>query len=161
MILDERNEFCDATSVVLTAGAAAQNIGDSIPLGIAGADLGNGEPIYLVVSVDTGINAASAGSIAFALVSDSTAVPDAAGRTVHAVSPTFVTSTTSGNAPSGALRAGQALWVLALPMEGNTYEQFVALQVTVLTANTTAGAISAFLTHDVARWKAYDAPFQL
>jgi hypothetical protein len=28
------------------------------------------------------------------------------------------------------------------------------------TTTTTAGKINAFLTHDVAAWKSYDAPFQ-
>lgn len=160
MILDELNEFADATSVALTAGAAWQNIGDVIDLGLAARDVGNGQPLYLVVSVDTGINAAGAGSIAFRLASDDSGTIHVSTSTVHAVSPTFVTSTTSGDAPSGALRAGQTLWVVALPMEGNVYERYLGIQTNVLTQNTTAGAVSAFLTHDVARWKSYDAPWQ-
>lgn len=160
MILDKLNEFADATSVALTAGAAWQNIGDVIDLGLAARDVGNGQPLYLVVSVDTGINAAGAGSLAFRLASDDSGTLNVSTATVHAVSPTFTTATTSGDAPSGALRAGQTLWVVALPMEGNVYERYLGMQVNVLTQNTTAGAVSAFLTHDVARWKSYDAPWQ-
>jgi hypothetical protein len=160
MILDERNEFCDATSVALTAGASWQNIGDVIDVGLAARDIGNGEPVYLVVTVDTGINAAGAGSIAFRMASDDSGTIHASTSTVHAVSPTLTTSTTSGDAPSGALRAGQVLWVTALPMEGNVYERYVGIQTLVSTQDTSAGKVNVFLTRDVARWKAYDAPFQ-
>lgn len=160
MILDKRNEFADAVSVALTAGAAWQNIGDVIDLGLAARDVGNGEPLYLVVNVDTGINAAGAGSIQFRLASDDSGTINVSTGTVHAVSPLFVTSTTSGDAPSGALQAGTTLWIVALPMEGNVYEQYLGIQVNVLTQNTSAGKVNAFLTHDVARWKSYDAPWQ-
>lgn len=161
MILDERNEFCDDTSVALTAGASWQNIGDVIDLGLAARDVGNGQPLYLVISVGTdGIDAAGAGSIAFRLASDDSGTIHASTSTVHAVSATFVTSTTSGDA-GGALEPGKSLLVVALPMEGNVYERYIGLQALVSTQNTTAGKVHAFLTNDVARWKTYDAPYHL
>lgn len=154
MIFDERTELCDAVSVALTAGSAAQNIGDVIDLSVA-RDIGNGEPLYLVIQVDTGINAAGAGSIQFSLVSDSVTTPATDGsQTVHASSRAFVTSTTSGNA-GGALAAGTTLFVIALPMEGAAYERYLGLQATVLTQNTTAGKINAFFTLNPALWKPY------
>lgn len=163
-IIDRRNEFCDNTSVALTAGASPQNIGFRIDIGGAAGntrDIGNGEPLYLVVAVQTGINAAGAGSIQFSLVSDDTATPATNGTaTVHLQSPVFVTSTTTGNA-GGTLAAGRQLWVVPLPLEGNAYERFVGVQATVLTQNTTAGAVEAFLTHSPQAWKSYDAPFHL
>ena len=70
MILDNNLEFADAVSVAASAGTA--NIGDIIDLTTA-RDMGNGEPMYLVISVDTEIiTGGSAGTIKFQLVSDST-----------------------------------------------------------------------------------------
>lgn len=154
MILDERTEFCDDTSVILTAGASWQNVGDQIPLDVA-RDLGNGQPIYLVVAVGTdGIDAAGAGAFAVRLASDNSATIHASTSTVHIASASFVTATTSGDA-GAALEPGKPLLIVALPMEGNAYETFLGIQVLVTTQDTTAGKINAFLTHDVAKWKAY------
>lgn len=163
MILDKRNEFADGLSAVLTAGAAAQNFGDVIDLGLDGRDVGSGEPIYLVIAVGaTGINASGgAGSIQFRLVSDAIPVPDVATATVHVVSPVFVTGAASGNDPAGILRPGTPLLIVALPMEGNVYERYLGVQAIALTQSTTSGNVDAFLTRDVAKWKAYDAPWQL
>jgi len=158
MILDERNEFLDATA--LNTGAAGTYVlGDSIDLGAQPRDIGLGEPLHLVISVDTGINAAGAGTVAFQLVSaDNGALTT--NPVVHLQSDALVTSTTSGNA-GGALEAGKRLLAVALPMEGNAYKRYLGIrQVTGAQAITT-GAVSAFLTRDVARWKAYDAPFQV
>ena len=153
MILDERNEFCDNTSVALTAGASWQNVGDQIPLGVA-RDIGSGEPLYLVVAVgSTGIKVgANTGTVAFRLASDDSDTIHASTSTVHVVSPTFATSTTSD---AGVLKAGTPLLIVALPMEGNAYETYLGIQALVSTENTTAGTVNAFLTHDVAKWKAY------
>ena len=66
MFVDKRNEFCDA--LALNTGAAnTYVIGDQIDLGVA-RDVGNGEPIYLTIVATTGVNAASAGTVQFQLV---------------------------------------------------------------------------------------------
>jgi hypothetical protein len=47
------------------------------------------------------------------------------------------------------------LFAVPLPLEGNAYERYLGiLQVTGTTA-ISAGAINAFLTFDVQKWKAY------
>ena len=155
MIFDRLNEFCDDTSVALTAGASWQNVGDQIDLSEA-RDVGNGEPMYLVIAVgSTGIKVgANTGTIAFRLASDDSATIHASTSTVHVVSPTVATSTTS-DAAGGVLEPGKPLLVVSLPIEGNTYERYIGIQALVSTENTTAGKINAFLTHDVAKWKAY------
>lgn len=140
MILDERNEFCDATSAILNVGNAI--IGDVIDLGAAGRDIGNGEPLYLVIQVDTTFVGATS-TTQFQLVSDSTADLNTS-RTVHL---------DTGAIGVATLVAGYTK-VLALPTE-TTYERYLGLWETVGTANVTAGKINAFLTRDVARWKAY------
>lgn len=162
MILDERTEFCDATSVVLTAGSAWQNIGDVVDRqAVTGAgaaapgnvtvDLGAGQPIYLVIAVTTGVIAAGAGTIDFRLVSDtSDNPPHVSTSTVHWTSSSYVTSSAS---PSANLPAGTRVVAVALP--SGDYERYLGIQCRVQTQNTSAGAIDAFLTLDYNRVKHY------
>lgn len=145
MILDERTEFCDATSAVMNVGN--QIIGDVIDLGSAPTlkDIGAGEPLYLVIQVDTAFSdAADAGTatIQFQLCSDSTENL-ATSKTVHI---------DTGAMAIASLIAGYTK-VYALPQEA-TYERYLGLWETVGTTNLDAGKINAFLTHDVARWVA-------
>ena len=143
MILDERTEFCDATSAILNIGNAI--IGDVVDLGATPTlrDIGNGEPLYLVIQVTTAFVGATA-TIQFQLASDSTANL-ATSKTVHY---------DTGAIAVASYIAGFTK-VVALPMEV-TYERYLGLWETVATANVTAGAINAFLTHDAAKWAAYD-----
>lgn len=150
MILDKLNEFADAQSVVGAAGTI--NVGSQINLGSA-RDIGSGEPLYLVINVDTSIiTGGVAGTIAFQLASDSSAAIATDGtQTIHYTSKAFVTDDDALN----ELDAGETAVVIALPMEGVAYEQFLGVQAVIGTTATTAGNINAFLTHDVAKWKAY------
>lgn len=157
MILDNTLEFADAVSVA--AGAGTANIGDVIDLTKA-RDVGNGEPLYLVISVDTEIiTGGSAGTIKFQLVSDGTdTIATDGSQTIHYASRLFVTDDAAAN--DAALSAGATPVVVALPQEGQVYERYLAVQAVIATTTVTAGKINAFLTHDVSNWKAYDAPFQ-
>lgn len=151
MIMDERTEFADAVSVAGTAGTAL--IGDQIPLSTV-RDIGNGQPIYLVITVDTSIiTGGAAGTIKFALASDATAAIATDGSaTVHYETPTFVTDGDDAN----ALDAGDIVCCVAVPLEGvNAYEGFLGILATIATTTITAGAINAFLTLDPTGWKAY------
>ena len=142
MILDELTEFCDATSGAINIGNAI--IGDVIDLGATPTlcDIGAGEPVYLVIQVDTNFAGAS-GTVQFQLCSDSTANL-ATSKTVHL---------DTGAIPVATLVAGYTK-VMALPVEAS-YERYLGLWETVATANMSAGKINAFLTHDVAKWTAY------
>jgi hypothetical protein len=151
MILDKRTEFADAQSVAAVAGTA--NIGSQIDLSVA-RDVGNGQPVYLVITVDTAIiTGGTAGTIAFQLASDSTAsIATDASQTVHWTSGTFVTD----DAALNALNIGDTVAVVAIPLDGSAaYERYLGVQAIVGTTTTTAGAISAFLTFDPTGWKAY------
>lgn len=156
MILDERTEFCDAVSLN-TGAAATYNLGDVIDLGAVSPsrDLGGDMALYLVITVDTGITTAgSAGTVAFQLISDAQDAPLTNGtQTVHALSRSFVTGAT-------AIAAGTVLFAVQLPMEGAVYERYLGIQQITGTTALNAGKINAFLTEDVARWKAYDSPSQ-
>src|SRR3546814_10781320 len=114
MIMDERNEFANATSVAALAGTAL--IGDVIDLqglGPASAgvgnpgDIGNGQPLYLVVTVDTGIVAAGAGTISFTLASDAQAAIATDGNaTEHVTVGPFVTQATT---PAAGIAKGKEI----------------------------------------------------
>lgn len=153
MILDERLEFADAVSVAAAAGTAL--IGDVIDLGAAQRDIGDGEPLYLVISVDTEIiTGGVAGTLTFKLASDAQAAIATDGTaSEHFVSRAFVTDDAGAN--SDELNVGGVPVCVALPLEGVPYERFLGILAVTATTTTTAGKINAFLTHDVAKYKAY------
>lgn len=148
MILDEKLEFADATSVAASAGTAL--IGDVIDLGSTSNYPANGEPLYIVIQTDTEIiTAGSAGTIQFFLASDAqAAIATDGSATVHLSSASLVTDDAAAN--SAALNAGGTILMAALPM--GTYERYLGILCTTGTTTTTAGKINAFLTKDVARW---------
>jgi hypothetical protein len=74
MILDERNEFCDATALN-TGGAGSYLVGDVIDLGAASRDIGMGESLFLVIQVDTTATSGGSATGAFHLASDAQAAP--------------------------------------------------------------------------------------
>lgn len=148
MILDERTEFCDAVALN-TGGAGSYLLGDVIDLGEA-KDLGNSDPLYLVVQVDTTATSGGSATGVISLVTDDNA---------SLSSPAVVVSSKAWAVAD--MTAGRTLMVVQLPMEGTAYERYLGIQQTTGVAAFTAGKINAFITHTPARWKAYDAPFQL
>lgn len=151
MILDERNEFADNVSVAAVAGTAL--IGDVIDLGATSQDIGNGEPLYLVVQTGATeiITGGVAGTIQFQLASDAqAAIATDGSATVHLTSASLVTDDAAAN--SDALNAGGTIMIAALPP--GTYERYLGILCTIGTTTVTAGTINAFLTHDVAKWTA-------
>lgn len=159
MILDEKNEFGDSLSVALTAGAAWQNVGDLIDLGSTNTlvDIGNGQPVWLIVRVASGggITAAGAGTFAMRLVSDATTTIHASTSTVHVTSATITTQATT---PATGLTAGSTIIATALPL--GSYERYIAMQAQVVTQSTSAitdyaCTVDAFLTTDPAKYVNY------
>lgn len=150
MILDERTEFADAVSVAAAAGTAL--IGDVIDLEVA-RDIGNGEPVYLAITVDTEIiTGGVAGTVQFQLASDAqAAIATDGSATIHAQSDAFVTGAAGTTAE---LAVGSTLFMVPLPLEGNAYEQYLGVLCVTGTTTTTAGAINAFLTMDPHGWAA-------
>lgn len=146
MIMDEKLEFADATALS-TAGTGLAAVGDVIDLGATPQDLGNGQPLYLVIQVDTAVTSAGSATVSFQLVSDGTATLAANGtETLHYASAAI---------PKASLVAGYEI-VVAVPLEGSiAYERYLGIQQNVGTAALTAGKINAFLTFDPKGWKAY------
>lgn len=153
MILDERTEFADAVSVAAGAGCAL--IGDVIDLGATSRNIGDGEPLYLVITTDTEvITGGAAGTIQFDLVSDSLATLGAgvlADCTTHFSTGSMVTDDAALN--DARLNAAGVIAAVALPH--GTYERYLGILCTIGTTTVTAGKINAFLTSDVAKWAAY------
>lgn len=145
MILDERNEFADATSVAAAAGTAL--IGDVIDLGTASRDMGAGEPLWLVIQTGTEIiTGGAAGTIEFQLASDAqAAIATDGSATIHARTGTLVTDDAALN--DSRLNAGGLIWAIPLP-QGATYERYLGILCVTGTTTTTAGTINAFLTFD-------------
>lgn len=166
MIIDSRLELASATSVALTAGASWQNFGSQIDIAAtsgltantanspnATIDLGQGEPLYLVIYVTTSIvcQTDNTGTIAFRLCSDDTATVHASTSTVHWTSSTIALNTTA----VAAATAGVRIACIALP--SGSYERYLGMQALVSTRNTTAGAVDCFLTRDPSKWTVYAA----
>ena len=144
MIMDANLELADA--VALNTGAAGGYlVGSQIDLGAVHRDVGNGQPAYLVITVDTTATSGGAATAAFELRSDSTAVVDEATGTFHG---------STGAIPVASLVAGEQ-WVIPLPSEGNVYERFLGLIQRTGTAAFTAGKINAFITLDAPAYLAY------
>jgi hypothetical protein len=146
MILDDRLEFCDA--VALNTGAAGTYLlGDVIDLQLAaGGDIGSGEPIYLIITVDTTATSGGSATGEFVLASDAqAAIATDGSATQHA---------TTGPIAVANLTVGRK-FVFALPLEGNAYERYLGILQKTAVAAFTAGKINAFLTIDPTGWKAY------
>jgi hypothetical protein len=156
MILDERNEFADATSVAAAAGTAL--IGDVIDLGNDGVN--DVDDLYAVITVDTEIaTAAAAGTVQFFLVSDALATLGAgvvSACTTHVASPIFVTGATT---VQPLLAAGKTLMQVELPK--GQYERYLGILCTTATTTTTTGKVNCFLTPTPVTQKSFDAPWQL
>lgn len=142
MIKDSDLEFAVATSVAAAAGTAL--VGSQIDTGLA--NLLDGTNLGLVISVSTGIiTGGSAGTIQFALASDTTAAVSTTTSQVLFYTPVFVTG-------PATLPAGSILFACQLPraaavVSGN--RRFLGLLAITGTTTTTAGAINAFLTQDI------------
>lgn len=143
MILDELQEFCDATALN-TGAAGSYLIGDVIDLGDVGLDKGLGEDLYLVVQVDTAVTSGGAGTYAFSLCSDAQAAIAVDGsQTTH-----FATAQIA----KATLVAGYTVAAVKLP--AGTYERYLGIVQTTAVAAATAGKVNAFLTKDFAKWYA-------
>lgn len=144
MILDERNEFCDATAAN-TGAAGSYLIGDVIDTSVIGADLGQGNELWLVGQVDTTFTSGGAATVAFSMATDAQAAIAVDGsQSEH-----FRTSAI----PVATLVAGYQICAVRLPL--GTYERYLGIVQTTATAALTAGKVNFFLTPDVSKIKHY------
>jgi hypothetical protein len=156
MIFDSRLEIADAATLD-TSGAATKNLTNVIDLGTNALnptrDIGNGEPVYLVGTVDTDITSGGTATLQFQLASSANSTVETNGtQTVHVQTP-VVTVPASANAATRT-KAGSVICCLALP-QGIDYKQYLTVQSVVGTAALTAGKVNFFLTADPTQWRAY------
>lgn len=136
MILDTRNEFCDAVAMN-TGGAGTYNIGDVIDTSVA-RDMGGGHQMYLVVQMTTAATSGGSATAQFQLVSDGSDTISTDGtQTIHAITQAVAVAD---------MTVGKQ-YVLPLPPEMDIeYERYLAVQQVTAVAAFTAGAVNAFLT---------------
>jgi hypothetical protein len=159
MILDERLEFADNTSVAAAAGTAL--IGDVIDLKAATTNPNTtvdleGSDMYLVLQTgdEEVITAGAAGTLQLSLVSDALATLGAgvvANCTIHIQTPLLVTDDAAAN--DAKFNAGGLIYCAKLP--SGSYERYLGILCTIATTTVTAGKINAFLTSDPALFRAY------
>lgn len=143
MIFDARNEFADAVALN-TGGAGTYLVGSQVDLGAVSQDIGNGQPVYLVLEVDTPVTSDGSATVQFKLASDaSAAIATDGSATEHIVTPAI---------PKATLVAG---YKRVIPLPLGTYERFLGILQVTGTAALTAGKINAFLTLDPTGWVAY------
>jgi len=145
--MDETLEFADATSVG-TPNNTTVNVGDIIDTEALGRDLGNGQPLYLVVGVDTLVESGGAATVRFKLASDAT--------TTIAVDGTQSEHITSDSIAVATLVAGYQ-FIATLPQGSQAYERYLAFQVEEDAGQAlTAGNVNAFITaFPPTNWKSY------
>lgn len=148
MIMDERLEFADAGDFATETGTS--NVGDVIDLGTVTRDIGNGEPLYLVITVETAADGGggATGTTQFQLVSDSVTSPATDGnQTIHLITQPFV---------AGDLTQGT---VLAFPIPhgqgAHPYERYLGVQVVQAEEGEDDLVASAFLTINPPNWASY------
>ena len=145
MYVDKQAEFSD--SQVVTATAISTNVYDLSPVGNGVnsnliRDIGGGEDVNLVIQVDTTATAAGAATVTVTLESADNAALTSS--TVHFTSAAY---------PLASLGGGKTLAVIKLPAD--SYKRYVGIRYTVGTGPLTTGAFSAFITHDVPSFRAY------
>lgn len=145
MIMDEFNEFCDATALN-TGAAGTYLIGDVIDLETAGIDLGAGEDLYVVARVATAATSGGSATLNLQLATDAqAAIATDGSATVHVQSDAIAVA---------SLTQGADVLVTRLP--AGTYERYLGVLQVTGTAAFTAGNLDVFLTKDINAWKAYD-----
>lgn len=139
MMYDKLNTFGTDQAVTTTAAST-----DIIDLGAA-RDMGNGEPLELVILVTQNVTAAGAATVTFALETD-----DNAGFS----SPVVLAN--SGAIGKALLTAGAEVLRVKVPLDA---ERYLRTNYTVATGPLTAGTFTAFLAHDRQASRAYASGF--
>lgn len=139
MMYDKLNTF--GTDQAVTATAASTDI---IDLG-ATRDLGNGEPLELVVLVTETATSGGSSTVTIDLQTDDNSSFSSA-----------ATLASSGAIAKASITAGTELFRIKVPLN---VERYLRLYYTVATADLTAGKFTAFLAHDRQANKAYASGF--
>lgn len=143
MILDA--EAALATNQTVTTGTDSGLVSENTyDLGVAGRDIGNGKPLYVVAVVETEFDSAGDNET---LIVDLITDGDAALGSPTKLQELFILPAV---APAGTKR-------VAMISPGHTYERYVGVRFTTGGDNTalTAGAVSVYLTESPDEYKSY------
>ncbi len=145
MIIDERTEFADAVSVG-TPNNTTVNVGNSIDTSDI-RDMGAGQTVFLIITVDTAITSGGSATVAFLLVSDaSSSIATDGTATAHVTTDAIAVAD---------LVAGYTM-VVPLSSVNPTWERYLGFQVQETASQAlTAGAVNAFLSFDAHGWRSY------
>ena len=143
-VIDKLNEICTNFDLDQEAGTFLAT--NQVDLGLAGADPGNGTPMYLNLAVvEAFTDGGDAATLEIRLVSDDTAAIHASTSTIHFKSEPIL---------KAALTAGKK-FSYPIPVQGTAYERYLGINFVVATAGFDAGEITAWLSPDPIGWKAY------
>ena len=140
MMYDKLNTF--GTDQAVTASARSTDI---IDLGANPRDIGNGEPLELVILCTETVTSGGSSTVTFTLETD-----DNSGFSSAAV------LASSGAIAKASLTAGTEVLRVKVPLN---VERYLSVNYTVATADLTAGKFTAFLAHDRQANKAYASGF--
>ncbi len=139
MYVDALLSFSTAPQAV-TAAAGSTN---TIDLAAASLDIGTGEPLYVVVTVDVALTDAS---------SDSTVTVALEGDSTHTITP----DATCDLFVIPALAAAGATYIARLnPGMAPLAYRYLRLKYTPNNGNLTTGSFTAFITHDVQKYTSF------
>jgi hypothetical protein len=142
MFMDSNLEFADAESVG-TPNNTTVNVGDIIDTSVI-RDVGAGQPLYLVITIDTAVTSGGSAKVAFLMVSDSS--------TTIATDATATKHIETDDIAVASLIAGYTM-VVPLSSVNPAYERYLAFQVKETAGQAlTAGKVNAFLTLDPHGW---------
>lgn len=153
MFIDKELQFADGTwAPTATGDNISTNVLDTSPLGgtptaNGGRDLGQGDDLYLVVTVKTAVTSGGSATVDFRLVTDS----------VAAIS-SPVTLVSTGALAKATLVAGYQAF---LKLPSATYKKFIGVNANIGTAVLTAGAFECEIVKDPARNTKYAGSFNL
>lgn len=142
MFMDSSLEFADAASIGTPNGTTV-NVGSTVDSDLA-RDLGAGQPLYLVITVDTAVTSGGASLIRFKLVSDgSSTIATDGTATEHIITHDFTMA---------QLAQGNVI-VVPLGSVLPAYERYLGFQAEeTASVVLTGGNINAFLTLDPHGW---------
>lgn len=144
MIIDTLLEFSDAQAVTSTAISTV--VYDAGPTtDNAFRDLGAGDDLYLVVQTQTAITDTSSDATLVVTLESADNAGLSTNATVHFSTGTLAFATYS---PAGTV-------IAAVRVPSANYRRYLGVRYTVASGPFTAGAIDAFLTHDIQRYRAY------
>lgn len=143
MLIDYLTQFADEDTITATVANAI--VGDVMDLGSTPTlkDIGNGDkPIYLVITIDEAVTSNGSATVAFTLLSDSTAN----------LATSATTHITTGDIAVATLVAG---YKMVIPLPPGNYERYLGIFANTKVQTLNTGTCSAMLTIEPPNTRAY------